>query len=384
MNTWVKRWGYLVRPKKPGVYELKTGGFLVRVSNTTRSLPWASLREAEDVRDALRRTRNAPSLPLWGDFAVSLFEEKILRGDISSEKTKDRWDEALKYYLIPAFGGLRVDQVTNASIAEWAFQVAKWIRHGKKSLKTGKHAKFEPTTANGILRILKTVCAAMKTRFALPLDPADGVSLFRERSKYSEENPNSLSHDQLREWLRIAREKYPQHYAIMLLGFVTGRRPGELRALEKTDINWKTKRLSITKAHTVRREIRNSTKQDEPVYVTLPDFVLDVIRDHIAGLPPGKQRESKLMFPSRTGGIRSRSGLDKPFEAIRKQLRLPFKVTPRAMRRSFQDLARAAEVSDFVTRSISGHATPKMQEHYSTARGPEQKASLDKMVELLK
>src|SRR5262245_32825278 len=31
-------------------------------------------------------------------------------------------------------------------------------------------------------------------------------------------------------------------------------------------------------------------------------------------------------------------------------------VTPRAMRRTFQDLARAAEVQDIVTRSISGHS----------------------------
>ena len=32
------------------------------------------------------------------------------------------------------------------------------------------------------------------------------------------------------------------------------------------------------------------------------------------------------------------------------------RVTPRAMRRSYQDLARAAEMKDLVTRAISGHA----------------------------
>ena len=34
------------------------------------------------------------------------------------------------------------------------------------------------------------------------------------------------------------------------------------------------------------------------------------------------------------------------------------------MRRTFNDLARAAHVGDLVTRSISGHATPRMQAHY--------------------
>lgn len=41
------------------------------------------------------------------------------------------------------------------------------------------------------------------------------------------------------------------------------------------------------------------------------------------------------------------------------------------MRRSFQDLARAASVSDIVTRAISGHATEAMQHHYSTVAGAE-------------
>jgi hypothetical protein len=38
----------------------------------------------------------------------------------------------------------------------------------------------------------------------------------------------------------------------------------------------------------------------------------------------------------------------------------------KAMRGSFQDLARAAKVSDLVTRSISGHVTEQTQRLYST------------------
>ena len=43
------------------------------------------------------------------------------------------------------------------------------------------------------------------------------------------------------------------------------------------------------------------------------------------------------------------------------------------MRRTFQDLARAAEVKDLVTRAISGHATETMQHHYSTVAAEEKK-----------
>lgn len=37
------------------------------------------------------------------------------------------------------------------------------------------------------------------------------------------------------------------------------------------------------------------------------------------------------------------------------------------MRRTFQDLARAAQVNDLVTRAVSGHATEAMHHHYSTS-----------------
>jgi hypothetical protein len=40
----------------------------------------------------------------------------------------------------------------------------------------------------------------------------------------------------------------------------------------------------------------------------------------------------------------------------------------RAPRRTLQDLCRAAQVHDFVARSISGHATVEMQQLYSSSK----------------
>ena len=58
------------------------------------------------------------------------------------------------------------------------------------------------------------------------------------------------------------------------------------------------------------------------------------------------------------------------------------RVTPRALRRTFNDLARAAQVQDVVTRSISGHLTEGMQRHYSTVSGDEQRQALAKVIDL--
>jgi hypothetical protein len=54
------------------------------------------------------------------------------------------------------------------------------------------------------------------------------------------------------------------------------------------------------------------------------------------------------------------------------------------MRRTFQDLARAAEVSDVVTRAVSGHATEAMQRRYSTVSADEMRRSLGRVVSLAK
>ena len=52
------------------------------------------------------------------------------------------------------------------------------------------------------------------------------------------------------------------------------------------------------------------------------------------------------------------------------------------MRRTFQDLARAAEVRDIVTRAVSGHATEEMQRHYSTVHQHEIRDGIARIVSL--
>jgi hypothetical protein len=54
------------------------------------------------------------------------------------------------------------------------------------------------------------------------------------------------------------------------------------------------------------------------------------------------------------------------------------------MRRTFNDLARIAHVESLVTRSISGHKTERMREHYSTVSADEQRESIGRVLQLVK
>jgi len=58
------------------------------------------------------------------------------------------------------------------------------------------------------------------------------------------------------------------------------------------------------------------------------------------------------------------SCLDSPIDDIADKAKIGKALSPRFMRRTFQDLGRPAQVHDFAVRAISGHATTTMQEHY--------------------
>ncbi len=95
-----------------------------------------------------------------------------------------------------------------------------------------------------------------------------------------------------------------------------------------------------------------------------------------------EQQDSDLLFHGVNGRFRSPSVLNKPLADVATELGLGKKITQRALHRTFNDLARAAQVNDLVTRSISGNLTVQMQHHYSTVNGSEQRAALAQVIRL--
>jgi hypothetical protein len=216
-----------------------------------------------------------------------------------------------------------------------------------------------------------------------------GVEPFdtREHSTYTEEEPNSLPPEVVPKFLAKMRELHPAHFAFTFLGFTTGLRPSSLRPLRRegpsADIKWDDGILLIRRSQTIGDEVMETTKTDLHQRLALPRELMDVLRWHVdEQLLHTRMRMSDLLFPSVSGGFRARSVLDKPFDEVSKAISLNFNFTPRGMRRTYQDLARAAGIHDAVTRAISGHATRAMQLHYSTASSGEVKQALAKVAKI--
>jgi hypothetical protein len=115
------------------------------------------------------------------------------------------------------------------------------------------------------------------------------------------------------------RELHSQRYAMTYLGFAIGARPSTLRPLRRQgatgDHLWDEGILLLRRSHSLGKEIMDETKTARDQEITLPTFVLWVLREHVKSLD-GNMAEYRVSLPSTTGGLRSRPTLDEPFRDV--------------------------------------------------------------------
>ena len=407
-GNWTLRWKNLVRSTRiPNVWELKTGGHLVRarVSDPTtgrikeikRVMPEADEATAfKWLRDEVARVKAGvlkaqQARVHFADYAVSVFERKSAPGgSIRSSAGRTRWRSTLEHLIagtygekskkrVQGFGEIYVDKLHVTHVDDWKQGIGELIAADD----------YAPTTANSWLSILRVIMKAAKREFSLMHLATDGVENFdvSEHAVYTEEAPNALPAERVGEFLEILRRLHPAHYAMAYLGLVTGLRPSSLRPLrrrgEHADVLWEKKRVLVRRSQTRGAEVMNTTKQKRRYAIDLPEEAMKVLEWHVqTQLGTSEQQESDLLFPSIIGGFRAPTVLNKPFADVADEMDLGYAFTQRGMRRTFNDLARHARIESIVTRSISGHLTERMQHHYSTVASEEQRTSIAKVIDL--
>jgi integrase len=394
-GTWTMSWNWMdgCKPTRhKGIYKTPSG-YRVRVravdprtgtlKGANREYEGITLEEAVVMQAGLKAEircggrGNQRQRARYGDYATSLFERKLKTGELKSAKSRERWAQTQDGHLIPAFGDWYIDQIRRTDLEEWKAAQGARVKRGQLS----------PHTVNGWLRILLTTLRQALVDYDLEYDPTRGIKPLDTSTwhTYTEEEPNSLTVDEVPRFMAKARELYPQHFAMLALGLATGRRPSELRPLRRQgptpDILWDEGVLFVRRSET-RGEVMERTKSGRRLRIPLPAELMDILRWHVDSLPDGLMRESELLFPSTSGGYRAPSCVDKPVRDIAAKAEIAKTLTPRFMRRTFQDLGRAANVHDFVVRAISGHATTGMQEHYSSVGDEEKRSGLAKVIAL--
>lgn len=248
---------------------------------------------------------------------------------------------------------------------------------------------YSVETKNQWLRMLGTIINEAVAEYELDRNPFLGVKGFEtEEETYTDEEPNSLTREEVGPFLRKMRAMFPQFFAMVYLGFAIGSRPSTLRPLRRggPTPDWVPSEgyLVQRRSHTRKQIVMNSTKTLKTIRAYLPEDGVAILNWHVqTQLETPKQLESELLFPSEDGGYRSTTCLWKPFEQVAEALGLKKRITPKAMRRTFNDLSRQAGTAGLITRSITGHETEEMQDLYSTVSPAEKRAAISKVINLM-
>lgn len=313
----------------------------------------------------------------YGEYVTLLLAIKTARNELSTAKGRRTWTDAQTLHLVPHFGPLELDAIRRRDIEAWKTQLALEVRAGKLS----------PHTINGRLRILLSTLRSAVAEYELAYDPTRAVKPLATTTwqTYTEEEPNALTADEVPGFMASAERLFPQHYAQLALGLATGRRPCELRPLrwkgDTPDLLWNEGVLLVRRSQVIG-DADNRTKTGARLRIPLPSGLIEILERHVQRLPEPRTSVSDLLFPSRIGGYQTSSCLAKPIVRIAKAAGITKHLSPYFMRRTFQDLCRAARVHDFVARAISGHATVEMQQLYSSVDGAEVRSGLAKVMSI--
>lgn len=260
------------------------------------------------------------------------------------------------------------------------------------------HHEPEPyiaETKNGWIRVFRTIVRAGLEEYGIDQNPLAGLRYFPDATGEVDiegDHTNALNLEETPRFLAQLRLRYPQWYAMGFLGIAVGSRPSTLRPLRrqglKVDYDPEKMRLvlrrSNSRAHVIMNRTKTQKKTKKPTIINLTQEVCDVLDWHIeTQLETGLQQASEFLFPAKDGRMRSRSSLYKVFNVVLASIGIKKRFTPKGMRRTHTDLARIAGVPKDVRKSISGHETDQMVEHYSTIHAAEQRAAVGGVVDLM-
>jgi integrase len=211
-------------------------------------------------------------------------------------------------------------------------------------------------------------------------DAAARVKALNERrdARITRAEPNLLTPEEMRRFLEVAKVRWPQHYALILLLFTTAMRIGTALALRWEDLDLDTMEIIVTRrlsGYGPRAEVVPGVKRDrfgEDAPPLLAE-VLEELRTLRSGFNDA-QLASGLLFPTRDGKHHYRTLLQKPFKDICEHAGITKRFTPHGCRRTGAKLyGRAAGTR--MAMSIAGHMTEAMHEHYTPVDAQEKLAA---------
>lgn len=356
---------YMIRVQK---IDPKTGNMI----DVRRRVECASLTEAAAEKARLQGEVERGVQPSQRnrlkDYATSWLTGRL---PTLKPSTRARYARDLDVHILPALGDFYLDALAPEDVLAWF---------------KGLTEKFAGATANGCLRLLKTVMADAVVQHGLPRDPTKRIRAVPEvrlEDLDTDEPVNMLTAEEMGKFLAALKTRWPQWYALVFTQFATATRFGEVSALRWEDIDEEHGVIKIRRAHW--RTIISTPKTGKIKKPALTDELKQVLRDWRQELVRSQHRHlaSGWVFPSNAGKPHQGAAcMRKAFVDCLKEIDVGRRFSSHGLRRTANDLIRRF-ASGEVTRAITGHMTEAMTEHYSHVDVGEKKAAVERVLQLI-
>jgi len=296
-------------PKKSSIYYLRVNhkGFRKTIKVGTSKKLAGEVKEQIEARLVLEgadflKPDDAPRIPTLKEYVYGWRDEneqyQIGWFDKHAKKSKkystySGYESIINTHLLSRFGKIRLNEITSRMVGDYVS--SKLDEHKSQTVKN-----------------IKNCLSAILQHAYIPdghisSNPCRGVAVpipEKEKLRALEEGmePDPYTWEERTVVERVFREHFPRFYPLVLTGFRTGLRIGELLALQWQNVNFDSKLISVRK--NISRGRRTTPKSRSSIRdVRMTSLLLQALKEHHEALEKeAVSKEGKLplwVFPNK-------------------------------------------------------------------------------------
>jgi integrase len=270
----------------------------------------------------------------------------------SEGKTLERYRELVSLYIRPHLGGVRIQKLRPAHLAEMH---AKLLREGGQGGRP-----LSPRTVGHVHRVLHRALGHAATWGIV----AQNVASLIKPPKVPDSELTTLTEDQIGAVLRHLNGRSLRPIISFMLG--TGCRRGEVLGLRWRDVNWNTSRIRIERSVEQTKKgglrLKSPKTKNGRRNISISPWLLAELRAHQErqhnrriSLGMGRAPDDSPVFAKWDGSIRSPHWLTQKFALAMKELKI--KCTLHALRHTHVSQLIAAGMDVLTISRRIGHAS---------------------------